>query len=86
MKTASESPSARTGQQAASHESLAEVVYERLLESIMSGELASGAPLSAIRLATTLDVSRTPIHEALRMLANDGFVELQTGRRAAPRG
>lgn len=65
-----------------SAESLAEAVYETLLEGIISGQLTPGMPLSAARLSGQLEVSRTPIHDALWMLAGDGLVELQSGRRA----
>lgn len=65
-----------------SGESLAEAVYETLLEGIISGQLTPGMPLSAAKLSGKLDVSRTPIHDALWMLAGDGLVELQSGRRA----
>ena len=64
------------------YQSLADAVYESLLENIVSGSLPPGTVLSALDLSSKLDVSRTPIHDALRALAADGFVELQTGRRA----
>lgn len=65
-----------------SAESLAEAVYESLLEGIICGQLAPGVFLSAAKLSGILEVSRTPIHDALWMLASDGLVELQAGRRA----
>lgn len=61
---------------------LVEVVYESLLEAILSGRLASGAVLSEVALAEQLNVSRTPVHDALRQLAKDGLVEQRRGRRA----
>lgn len=63
-------------------ESLAEAVYDSLLEGIIRGQLSPGMFLSAARLSKILDVSRTPIHDALWMLAADGLVEVQAGRRA----
>ena len=62
--------------------SLAEAVYEKLLEAIVSGRLGSDVVLSEVALAKQLDVSRTPVHDALRQLAKDGLVEQETGRRA----
>lgn len=59
---------------------LAESVYETLLESILSGQLASGTELSVVAVAKTLEVSRTPVHEALRQLARDGLVEQAVNR------
>jgi len=57
------------------------MVYENLLESIVSGRLPSGSELNEVGLAEELQVSRTPVHEALRRLATDGLVELLATRR-----
>lgn len=65
-----------------SGEPLSEAVYESLLEAIVSGQLAPGTVLSASQLSGQLEVSRTPIHEALWMLGSDGLVDVQSGRRA----
>ena len=62
--------------------SLAESVYQRILEAILSGSLASGAELSEVALAAELGVSRTPVHEALLRLAADGLVEDLVSRQA----
>jgi DNA-binding GntR family transcriptional regulator len=64
------------------HESLAEAVYEAILEQIIHGQLKPGAILSAVGWAEKLQVSRTPVHDALRMLTADGLVESPPGRRA----
>lgn len=61
---------------------LAESVYEVLLGAILSGRLQSGAELSAVKLAQELEVSRTPVHEAIRQLARDGLVEQSANRKA----
>jgi DNA-binding GntR family transcriptional regulator len=58
--------------------SLADAAYERLLEAILSGKLASGAELSEVALAAELQVSRTPVHEAIRRLSADGLVHVAT--------
>lgn len=62
--------------------SLAIAVYEAVLQGIMSGRLTPGMVLSEVALAKQLQVSRTPVHDALRQLAKDGIVEQSTGRRA----
>jgi DNA-binding GntR family transcriptional regulator len=62
--------------------SLAETVYEAILERILRGTLEPGTVLSAVRWADKLQVSRTPVHDALRMLTADGLVECPAGRRA----
>lgn len=62
--------------------SLAERVYTTLLESILAGRVVRGTILSEVAVAKQLNVSRTPVHDALRQLAKDGLVEQATGRRA----
>ena len=59
---------------------LTDQVYQRLLNAICEGELAPGARLTQEDLAATLDVSRQPVLQALRMLKKDGFV-IDAGRR-----
>ncbi|MGF1580113.1 MAG: GntR family transcriptional regulator [Gemmataceae bacterium] len=61
---------------------LADDVYEKVLQKILSGELRPGEVVSEVNLAKQLDVSRTPVHDALRQLASDGLVEQRPGRRA----
>ncbi len=61
---------------------LADAVYETLLEAILSGRLEPGKVISEVALAKQLDVSRTPVHDALRQLAKDGLIEQQPGKRA----
>ena len=61
---------------------LSDAVYETLLEAILGGRLAAGAIVSEVALAKQLDVSRTPVHDALRQLAKDGLVAQQANRRA----
>lgn len=53
---------------------LAEEVYNRLRSDIMSLRLAPDARVSVDSLARELDVSQTPVREALSMLEADGFV------------
>jgi DNA-binding GntR family transcriptional regulator len=59
---------------------LVEQVHTRLLEAICDGSLEAGARLTQEELAETLNVSRQPVLQALRILKNDGFV-MDTGRR-----
>jgi DNA-binding GntR family transcriptional regulator len=61
--------------------SLADMVYENLLEAIVNGRLARGTELNEVSVAEQLQVSRTPVHEALRRLAADGLVEQLANRR-----
>lgn len=48
--------------------------YERIRDGILSGEFASGQPLTENLLAKICNVSRTPIREALGRLERDGLV------------
>lgn len=58
---------------------LVEAAYEALLENILSGSLPSGTVVSEVSLAKDLNVSRTPIHQALARLAKDGLIEHRAG-------
>ncbi|MGA0121514.1 MAG: GntR family transcriptional regulator [Gaiellales bacterium] len=63
-------------------ESMVEQTRGILRERIRSGELPPGTRLRQERLAEELGISRTPLREALRLLAADGLVELQVNRGA----
>ena len=54
--------------------SLHEQVYEALRAAILSGELQAGERLVETQLADWLQVSRTPLREALRQLQQEGLV------------
>ena len=59
---------------------LSQQVYQQLLAAICEGRLAPGARVTQEDLAESLNVSRQPVHQALRLLKNDGFV-VDAGRR-----
>lgn len=61
---------------------LSDAVYETLLAAILSGKLAPGTVVSEVSLARQLQVSRTPVHDALRQLAKDGLVLQKANHRA----
>jgi DNA-binding GntR family transcriptional regulator len=44
---------------------------------IVSSELLPGTPLQEVELSERLEVSRTPLREALRTLESEGLVEIQ---------
>ena len=56
----------------AKSQSLEEMVYQRLEQEILSGELQRGESLGEIALAKRLGVSRTPIRGALHRLSEEG--------------
>ncbi|NEU30033.1 GntR family transcriptional regulator [bacterium LRH843] len=49
-------------------------VYERVRESILSGELKPGSKVVVTRLAEEYQISRTPLREALRQLQKEGLL------------
>jgi DNA-binding GntR family transcriptional regulator len=56
--------------------------YDWVKSGIFSGGLEDGAPLSENMLAQEIKISRTPIREALRKLAQDGYITLVPGKGA----
>jgi DNA-binding GntR family transcriptional regulator len=61
-------------------ESLHEAVTARLRTMIQEGELAPGEPIVETSLSEHFGISRTPLREALKVLAADGLVELRLRR------
>jgi DNA-binding GntR family transcriptional regulator len=57
-------------------------VHAALREMIISGELPPGAPLLQAEMARRLNVSRTPMREAFRLLQEEGLIENQPDQRA----
>ena len=63
-------------------ESLTESVVKRLREAIVSGDFELGQPLSERQLAELLEVSKTPVREALAQLRLEGLVRILPQRGA----
>jgi DNA-binding GntR family transcriptional regulator len=61
---------------------LHEQVAHRLRQMLVEGRIAPGAKLNERELAELLNVSRTPLREAIKMLAAEGLVELLPNRGA----
>jgi len=61
--------------------SLADHVYQRLVEAIHSGTLAPGAPLHVADLATQFNVSPSPVRDAISRLAGEGLAVNNLNRR-----
>ena len=61
---------------------LYEEVAELLRERIFSHELVPGSWIDELKLAATYGISRTPLREALKVLATEGLVTMK-GRRGA---
>ena len=62
------------------HNSLHDEVATRLRERIFSGELAPGSFLDEVRLAEEMEISRTPLREALKVLTAEGLVRHEPRR------
>jgi DNA-binding GntR family transcriptional regulator len=56
-------------------------VAEPLRRRIVEGEIRPGQLLSENQLASEFGVSRTPVREALRILMDEGLVEMLPGRK-----
>ena len=63
-------------------ESLADQAYNLIRKDILTGTLAPNEELREEKFAMELGISRTPLREAIRRLATDGLVVLQTGKPA----
>ena len=67
---------ATTGGRRTAHE----FVKDSLRRAILRGDLSGGSRLIQADLATMLNVSTTPVREALRDLATEGFITLDRHR------
>ena len=56
-------------------------VHAYLRECILDGTLLPGTKLSQVSLAKQLGISRTPLREVLRMLQEEGLVEIEPNQR-----
>lgn len=59
---------------------LADVAYQSIVDAVMAGEIGPGHRLIMDQLAEQLDISRTPVRDALHRLEREGLIE-PTGRR-----
>lgn len=65
-----------------SRKPLHEQAVDRLRDLIIQGELGPGARLNERLLCERLGISRTPLREAIKLLATEGLVELLPNRGA----
>jgi DNA-binding GntR family transcriptional regulator len=61
-------------------------LHAYLRECILDGTLQPGTKLSQVALAEQLGVSRTPLREVLRMLQEEGLVEIEPNQRTRVAG
>ncbi len=57
-------------------EPLYDRVYARIRDMVASGEFRADEPVSEVRLSETLEVSRTPVREAVRRLVGENVLQL----------
>src|SRR5260370_9414246 len=62
-------------------ESLAEQAYQAIREGIATGLFSAGERVTERGLATRLNVSATPVREALRRLEQEGLIERVSARQ-----
>lgn len=63
----------------------ANAVQQEIERQIVTGELATGAKLNEAAIADSLGVSRGPVREAIRSLAETGLVDLAANKGAVVR-
>lgn len=74
--------SQRPGKRQIHRQSLHAEAVDRLRDMIVEGELAPGSRIVEGALCEALDISRTPLREALKVLASEGLIELLPRRGA----
>src|SRR2546430_549171 len=61
-------------------------LHAYLRQCVLDGTLTPGTKLSQVALADQLGVSRTPLREVLRMLQEEGLVEIEPNQRTRVAG
>lgn len=64
---------------------LDEILYDRIIESLLRGDYKMGQKLTLDELAEKFEVSRTPVVQAVKLLSNDGILRsMSNGRIYVP--
>lgn len=58
------------------------IAYETLKEQIFHMELLPGEKISELQISSQLNISRTPVHDAIRRLASEELVTIKSNRSA----
>lgn len=61
--------------------SIADVIFDKIEEKILDGTFAPGDSITELKLSEMLDVSRTPVREAMSRLRHEGLIE-ESGKGA----
>jgi DNA-binding GntR family transcriptional regulator len=62
------------------YENLSDHVVKIIRKMILNGSLKPGEKVNQVQLAESLNISRGPIREALRMLQNEGLIKHETNK------
>jgi DNA-binding GntR family transcriptional regulator len=65
-----------------SSKGLEQPTYKYLLDMIMAGRLAPGEHIPELKISQEFGISRTPVRDAMRRLANEGLIEIYPNRFA----
>ncbi len=65
---------------------LSQVAYEKIRAAILSNDYPQGTMLAEKQLCQLLGMSRTPIRQAIQMLADEGLLEVRDGVGTFVRG
>lgn len=74
--------SSRSNRKTIARQSLPDELARRLRDMIAAGDLRPGSRVNMPRLCSRFGVSRTPLREALKVLATEGLVQLMPNRSA----
>lgn len=77
------SPSESTPLSRVTRLQLHDVIVERLRNFVVEGSVAPGTKLNERELCDTFGISRTPLREAIKVLAAEGLVEITPNRGAS---
>ncbi len=66
----------------ANQKTLRKVIYDDLKSKILKGEIIPGTRLMELELSKKMGASRTPIREAIKMLAEDDLVAIEPNKGA----
>lgn len=64
------------------HKTLQEIAYLAIRDKILAGDLKPGDCLNSNELSRTMDISRTPVREAINRLVSAGLAEKSTHKEA----
>ena len=57
------------------------IIYEHIVDSLLMGEYSMGQTILLDEFANKYEVSRTPVTQAVKLLANDGYLEIMSNGR-----